>query len=49
MDALVAWGDAEAVRERVAAHWDAGADQVALQVLNADKLGVLRALSRRCW
>jgi len=45
VDALVAWGDAEAVRERVAAHWEAGADQVALQVLNSDKVGVLRALS----
>lgn len=45
VDALVVWGDAEAVRERIAAHWEAGADQVALQVLNADKLGVLRALS----
>jgi probable F420-dependent oxidoreductase len=46
VDALVAWGDADAIRERIAAHWDAGADQVALQVLNPDKLDVLRALSR---
>lgn len=45
VDALVAWGDADAIRERVAAHWEAGADQVALQVLNPDKLDVLRALS----
>ena len=45
VDALVAWGDADAIRERIAAHWDAGADQVALQVLNPDKLDVLRALS----
>lgn len=45
VDALVAWGDAEAVLERVTAHWDAGADQVAVQVLNEDKVGVLRALA----
>jgi probable F420-dependent oxidoreductase len=45
VDALVVWGDEETIRERIAAHWDAGADQVALQVLNEDKLGVLRALA----
>lgn len=45
VDALVAWGDVDAIRERIAAHWDAGADQVALQVLNTDKLDVLRALA----
>ncbi|MBB4906544.1 LLM class F420-dependent oxidoreductase [Actinophytocola algeriensis] len=44
VDALVAWGDADAIRERIAAHWDAGADQVALQVLNQDKMDVVRAL-----
>jgi hypothetical protein len=45
VDALVAWGDADAIRERIAAHWDAGADQVLLQVLNTDKMDVLRALA----
>ncbi len=45
VDALVVWGDADAIRERIAAHWDAGADQVALQVLNTDKMDVLRALA----
>ncbi|MFC4858906.1 LLM class F420-dependent oxidoreductase [Actinophytocola glycyrrhizae] len=45
VDALVAWGDEEAIRGRIAEHWDAGADQVALQVLNEDKMGVLRALA----
>jgi probable F420-dependent oxidoreductase len=45
VDGLVAWGDADAIRERVAAHWDAGADQVALQVLNPDKMPVARALA----
>lgn len=33
LDALVAWGDAEAIRERVRAHLDAGADHVSIQPL----------------
>ncbi len=33
VDAIVAWGDVEAVRARVQAHLDAGADHVCLQVL----------------
>jgi len=45
VDAMVAWGDEDTIRERVQAHRDAGADQVALQVLNEDKLSVLRALA----
>jgi probable F420-dependent oxidoreductase len=45
VDALVAWGDESAIRERIQAHRDAGADQVALQVLNEDKLAVLRTLA----
>ena len=45
IDALVAWGDETAIRERVQAHLEAGADQVALQVLSEDKLSVLRALA----
>jgi probable F420-dependent oxidoreductase len=36
VDALVAWGDVEAVRRRVREHRDAGADHVALQVLRED-------------
>jgi len=32
-DALLAWGDADAIRARLQAHWDAGADQVAVQVM----------------
>lgn len=31
MDAMVAWGDEDAVRARIQAHLDAGADQVAIQ------------------
>jgi probable F420-dependent oxidoreductase len=45
IDALVVWGDEEAVRERVQQHLDAGADQVAVQVLDADKMATLRALA----
>jgi probable F420-dependent oxidoreductase len=33
VDAIVAWGDLEAVVNRVQAHRDAGADHVCLQVL----------------
>jgi probable F420-dependent oxidoreductase len=33
VDTLVAWGDVEAIRARVRAHLDAGADHVAVQVL----------------
>jgi len=36
VDALVAWGDVEAVSRRVREHRDAGADHVALQVLRED-------------
>lgn len=36
VDAIVAWGDEKALRERVQAHWDAGADHVAIQPLRAD-------------
>ena len=33
VDAIVAWGDADAIRARVQAHHDAGADHVCIQVL----------------
>ncbi|MEV0972167.1 LLM class F420-dependent oxidoreductase [Microtetraspora glauca] len=33
VDAIVAWGDVDAIRERVTAHVDAGADHVAIQPL----------------
>ncbi|MGH8261067.1 MAG: TIGR03620 family F420-dependent LLM class oxidoreductase [Steroidobacteraceae bacterium] len=36
IDALVAWGDLQAIRARIQAHWDAGADQVCVQALSAD-------------
>ena len=36
VDSIVAWGDADALRERIAAHRDAGADHVCIQPLRAD-------------
>lgn len=47
VDALVAWGDEEAIRRRVQAHLDAGADHVAVQVLDPDRRGVNRTGWRR--
>nr|MDT0664385.1 TIGR03620 family F420-dependent LLM class oxidoreductase [Micromonospora sp. DSM 115978] len=44
-DAVIAWGDEEAIRRRVAEHRAAGADHVALQVLTADP----RAFPREQW
>lgn len=40
VDALVAWGDLDAIRDRVRQHLDAGADHVAVQALPAEKRGV---------
>ena len=37
VDAIVAWGDADAIAARIAAHHAAGADHVCLQVLDADE------------
>jgi hypothetical protein len=34
---LVAWGDVDAVRARVQAHLDAGADHVTVQVLTPER------------
>jgi len=36
VDAIVAWGDDQAIHERVQAHWDAGADHVCIQAFRAD-------------
>jgi probable F420-dependent oxidoreductase len=40
VDALVAWGDLDAIHERVTQHLRAGADHVCLQVLAADRLAM---------
>ncbi|MCC6848586.1 MAG: LLM class F420-dependent oxidoreductase [Deltaproteobacteria bacterium] len=45
VDAIVAWGDLEAIARRVRAHHDAGADHVCLQALDPDP----RALPLRQW
>jgi probable F420-dependent oxidoreductase len=39
MDALVAWGDDDAIRARLQAHWDAGADHVCVQALGTQDEG----------
>jgi probable F420-dependent oxidoreductase len=36
VDAIVCWGDAERIRERIRSHLEAGADHVSIQVLPAD-------------
>ncbi|WP_308259112.1 TIGR03620 family F420-dependent LLM class oxidoreductase [Pseudonocardia sp. H11422] len=43
VDALVAWGDADRVLDRVRAHLDAGADHVAVQALGAHRRDVPEA------
>jgi probable F420-dependent oxidoreductase len=40
VDALVGWGDADAIRRQVRAHLDAGADHVSIQVLVADPMAM---------
>ena len=47
VDALVAWGDDDAVVARLQAHRDAGADHVCVQVLTADPTGFPREEWRR--
>src|SRR2546425_1018690 len=37
VDTLVAWGDVDAIHARVHAHFDAGADHVAVQVLTPER------------
>ena len=34
LDAMVAWGDEEAIRRRIRQHWDAGADHVCIQPIS---------------
>ena len=40
VDAIVAWGDEAAIAERVAAHHEAGADHVCVQVLPQEATSV---------
>ena len=45
IDAIIAWGDLDAIRNRIRAHQTAGADHVCIQVLSADP----KALPLREW
>ena len=36
VDAIVAWGDEQTIRDRIRAHWDAGADHVCVQAFRPD-------------
>lgn len=49
LDAIVAWGDTDSIEARVRAHFEAGADHVCIQPLNADaadpQLETLRELA----
>lgn len=36
VDAIVAWGDEDAIANRIRAHWQAGADHVCIQALRGD-------------
>jgi probable F420-dependent oxidoreductase len=47
VDAIVAWGDVEAVTAGVKAHLDAGADHVCVQALGPDPLEELRRVAAR--
>ena len=46
VDALVAWGDADAVKARIQAHYDAGADHVCIQPVTTDLERGLRELAQ---
>ena len=45
IDAIIAWGDVDAIRSRIHAHLAAGADHVCIQVLSADP----KSLPMRGW
>lgn len=52
LDAMVAWGDIEAIADQVRAHWEAGADHVCVQPLSSrdprqPDLKVLEQLAQR--
>jgi probable F420-dependent oxidoreductase len=48
IDAIVAWGDLDAIARRIGEHLDAGADQVAIQVLT-DAVNAGTGLARDEW
>jgi probable F420-dependent oxidoreductase len=42
IDEIFAWGDLDAIRDRMAAHFDAGADHIALQAITNDRVQLQR-------
>lgn len=46
IDAMVAWGDEGAIRARIQAHWDAGADHVCIQPLSVAENPMAAAAER---
>ena len=48
IDALFAWGSLDQIRARIEGHFAAGADHVALQVIQSEKVGDLQA-ARGAW
>lgn len=49
VDAMIAWGSADQVAKRVREHHDAGADHVAIQVVQADVTAPPGSLPRQQW
>lgn len=52
LDAMVVWGDVDAIAQRLQEHWDAGADHVCVQPVGGDSqsgpdMKVLEALAKR--
>jgi probable F420-dependent oxidoreductase len=45
IDSIVVWGDETAIRKRIEAHWQAGADHVCVQAIGADGLPDERLLA----
>jgi len=45
IDALIAWGDEQAIRARIEQHWQAGADQVCIQAVSRSGLPDERLLA----
>jgi 2-methylisocitrate lyase-like PEP mutase family enzyme len=38
IDSVIVWGDERAIRSRIEAHWQAGADQVCVQAIGESEL-----------
>ena len=49
IDALLAWGDEQAIARRVQQHLDAGADSVCIQVIGDGPLGGMSDFHRQAW